>query len=48
VLPLVGGVASITLTNVKVGTHDLTAEYKGDDTSAPSTSEVLVEVVNPD
>ena len=47
-LTLVNGVASVTKTNVKVGTHALTAEYEGDDASAASTSPVLEEVVNPD
>ena len=46
-LPLVGGVATITKAEVRVGTHTLTAEYKGDDESSKSTSSVLDEVVNP-
>ncbi|MFZ3340204.1 MAG: FG-GAP-like repeat-containing protein [Terriglobales bacterium] len=47
-LTLVGGTASATKSNFKVGSHSLTAKYKGDDLSAASTSEILVQVVNPD
>ena len=47
-LTLVGGTASATKSNFTVGSHSLTAKYKGDDLSAASTSEVLVQVVNPD
>ncbi len=46
-VPLVGGVASYTKTKIRVGTHAITAEYLGDSDSAPSTSTVLEEVVNP-
>jgi len=47
-LTLAGGTASATKSNFTVGSHSLTAKYKGDDDSAASTSEVLVQVVNPD
>jgi len=47
-LTLVGGTASATKSNFTVGSHSLTAKYKGDDESAASTSEVLIQVVNPD
>ena len=46
-MPLVGGAATYTKTKVRVGTHAITAEYLGDSDSAPSTSPVLEEVVNP-
>ena len=46
-LTLVGGTASATKSNFTVGSHPLTAKYKGDDLSAASTSEVLVQVVDP-
>jgi Bacterial Ig-like domain (group 3) len=45
--PLIGGVATYTKKLVLAGTHLITAEYEGDDVSAPSTSAVLEELVNP-
>jgi hypothetical protein len=47
VAPLVGGVATYTKKGITAGTHAVTAEYEGDSNSAPSTSPVLEEVVNP-
>jgi len=44
---LSGGVASITKTWLNAGTYAITAEYKGDGVSAPSTSSALEQVVNP-
>jgi hypothetical protein len=44
---LSGGVATITKTQMRAGTHAITAEYLGDDVSLPSKSSVLDEVVNP-
>jgi hypothetical protein len=46
-VPLIGGVATYTKSKVRVGKHAITAEYLGDDDSAPSTSPVLEEAVNP-
>jgi hypothetical protein len=46
-VPLVNGVATVTKTLVRTGTHAITAEYMGDSSSAKSTSPVLEEVVNP-
>jgi len=45
--PLIGGVATFTKARMRAGTHAITAEYLGDNLSAPSTSPVLNEVVNP-
>jgi hypothetical protein len=44
---LSGGVATITETWLNAGTYPITAEYEGDSDSAPSTSSVLDQVVNP-
>jgi hypothetical protein len=44
---LSGGVATLTKTWLKAGSYALTAEYEGDSASAPSTSSVLEQVVNP-
>ncbi|HXC00962.1 MAG TPA: Ig-like domain repeat protein [Terriglobales bacterium] len=41
------GVATLTRSNVKVGTYPLTAVYRGDTTDAGSTSSILTQVVNP-
>jgi Big-like domain-containing protein/VCBS repeat protein/FG-GAP repeat protein len=46
-VPLVGGVATITKDKVRVGTHAITAEYLADDVSEKSISPVLEEVVTP-
>jgi hypothetical protein len=45
--PLKGGVAILTKTWLNTGTYSITAEYEGDNDSAPSTSPVLDQVVNP-
>ncbi len=45
--PLSGGVAALTKTWLNAGTYAITAEYEGDSASAPSTSSVLNQVVNP-
>jgi hypothetical protein len=42
---LSGGVATITKSNLGVGTHAITASYDGDDASGKSTSPVLEQVV---
>jgi hypothetical protein len=42
---LSGGVATLTTTKLAVGTHQITAEYKGNSDSAKSTSSVLIQVV---
>ena len=44
---LVGGVATLTKSQLRAGTHAITAEYVGDDASAQSKSSVYDEVVNP-
>jgi hypothetical protein len=40
-----GGVATLTTSTLAVGTHSMTATYKGDTNFAPSTSPVLYQVV---
>jgi Bacterial Ig-like domain (group 3)/Lamin Tail Domain len=40
------GQTSITTTALTTGPHTITASYEGDDTSAPSTSSALAQVVN--
>ena len=42
-----GGMATITRSWFKAGTHAVTAEYLGDSASAPSSSTALNQVVNP-
>jgi hypothetical protein len=44
---LSGGVATLTKSWLDAGTYAITAEYEGDSASAPSTSSVLDQVVNP-
>ncbi|MGA7568070.1 MAG: Ig-like domain-containing protein [Terriglobales bacterium] len=44
---LSGGSAVFTKSDPLVGSRNVTAEYKGNATSAPSTSAILVQVVNP-
>ena len=44
---LSGGVATLTKAWLNAGTYPTEAEYEGDDTSAPSTSSRLNQVVNP-
>jgi uncharacterized repeat protein (TIGR03803 family) len=44
---LSAGVATLTTSSLAVGTHTITAQYQGDSASAPSTSSVLNQVVNP-
>jgi hypothetical protein len=41
------GVATLTTTNLPVGTLSITAKYNGDTQCAKSTSPVLIQVVNP-
>jgi len=43
--PLVGGIATLSKTNLPVGTLSLTARYQGDLNSAKSTSPVVIQVV---
>jgi hypothetical protein len=45
---LSGGVATLTKTWLNAATYPITAEYEGDDASAPSSSSSLNQVVNPD
>jgi large repetitive protein len=45
--PLVGGVASCTVTYAGVGTHSITSIYSGDANFTASTSPVLTQTVNP-
>jgi Bacterial Ig-like domain (group 3)/RTX calcium-binding nonapeptide repeat (4 copies) len=40
------GVASISINTLSAGTHDITAEYSGDDHFAPSTSPAVQQFVN--
>jgi hypothetical protein len=40
-----GGIVSVSVSSLAVGTHSLTAAYSGDGTHSPSTSAVLTEVV---
>jgi hypothetical protein len=42
---LKGGVATFTYSKLTVGTHPITANYRGDNDSANSTSAVLDQVV---
>jgi uncharacterized repeat protein (TIGR03803 family) len=44
---LSGGIATLTKTWLNAATYPITAEYEGDSDSAPSTSSVLDQVVNP-
>lgn len=46
-VPLINGVATITKTLVRAGTHAISAAYQGDSDFARSTSPVFEEVVNP-
>ena len=43
---LSGAVAALTKSKLAPGSHSITAEYKGDDDSAPSTSQIVTQVVN--
>jgi len=45
--PLVGGVASLPDAKLAAGTHSITAVYVGNASFATSTSEVLLQTVNP-
>ena len=47
VSPLTAGTASITLTDLSVGTHSLIAVYSGDTNVSQSTSSTYVQLVNP-
>jgi hypothetical protein len=44
--PLTGDFASLTVSDLSVGTHSLTAVYSGDDNFATSTSSILTQIVN--
>jgi hypothetical protein len=46
VVPLVSGVAALSLTTLGVGTHPLTAVYSGNSAAATSTSSSVSQVVN--
>ncbi len=45
--PLTNGTASITVSNLTVGSHPITAAYSGDGNASPSTSSPLTQTVNP-
>jgi hypothetical protein len=42
-----GGVATLKTSKLAVGSHSITADYKGDSSSEASVSPVLIQVVNP-
>ena len=42
---LSGGVATVTTAKLAAGTHQITAQYKGNSDSSKSTSSVLVQIV---
>jgi hypothetical protein len=44
-VPLVGGVATLTVENLSVGTHTVTASYSGDATHASGTSSAFPQIV---
>ena len=41
-----GGVATITVSSLLVGSHAISAQYSGDNVLSPSTSTVVIQVVN--
>jgi hypothetical protein len=45
-VPLIGSVATCEMTYMAVGSHAITANYAGDETTAPSTSTTLTESVS--
>jgi FtsP/CotA-like multicopper oxidase with cupredoxin domain len=45
--PVTGGVATCTISTLGVGSHGITAVYSGDATHAYSTSNVVIQVVEP-
>ena len=44
-VPLVGGVATLRVSTLALGSHSITAAYSGNSTNAPSTSNVLTHAV---
>src|SRR5271165_4046907 len=45
-VPLSGGIASLSISTLTVGSHNITAAYGGDANDAASTSTVLTQIVN--